>query len=123
MSFGTMLFTRYRGVRVGEDAQGNVYYQERGTFEDWRKQRRWVMYNGEVEASRVPPEWHAWLHKLDEGLPQPRTPHAWEKPHQQNLTGTVAAYRPPGHQVQGGVRAKATGDFEAWTPDGASTRS
>jgi hypothetical protein len=26
------------------------------------KERRWVVYEGEVDGSRVPPEWHAWLH-------------------------------------------------------------
>ncbi|MDX2102785.1 MAG: NADH:ubiquinone oxidoreductase subunit NDUFA12 [Alphaproteobacteria bacterium] len=121
MTFGTMLFTRFKGERVGEDDQGNVYYQERGTFADWRRQRRWVIYKGEAEATRVPPQWHAWLHKLDEKLPsEPHKPHAWEKPHQPNLTATVAAYRPPGHQLRGGTRARATGDYEAWSPDAGS---
>ena len=34
-----------------------------------------------------------------------------------NLTGTKAAYRPPGHILKGGQRDKATGDYEAWTPE------
>ena len=24
--------------------------------------RRWVLYNGEAEASRIPPAWHGWMH-------------------------------------------------------------
>ncbi|MEC8792576.1 MAG: NADH:ubiquinone oxidoreductase subunit NDUFA12, partial [Pseudomonadota bacterium] len=32
-------------------------------------------------------------------------------------TGTRYAYRPPGHASQGGQRAKATGDYQAWTPE------
>ena len=32
------------------------------------------------------------------------------------LTGTDLAYRPPGHTLMGGHRAKATGDYEPWTP-------
>ena len=32
------------------------------------------------------------------------------------LTGTDQAYRPPGHTLKGGRRAKATGDYEPWTP-------
>jgi len=33
------------------------------------------------------------------------------------LTGSPQAYRPPGHDFQGGQRAKATGDYEPWTPN------
>ena len=29
---------------------------------------------------------------------------------------TADSYRPAGHDYQGGKRAKATGDYEAWTP-------
>jgi NADH:ubiquinone oxidoreductase subunit len=34
-----------------------------------------------------------------------------------NLTGTPAAYLPPGAIERGGQRAPATGDYEAWRPD------
>jgi NADH:ubiquinone oxidoreductase subunit len=48
-TMGTRLFTWRKGERVGEDGQGNVYYRERGG------ERRWVIYAGAAEASRVPP--------------------------------------------------------------------
>jgi NADH:ubiquinone oxidoreductase subunit len=41
---------------------------------------------------------------------------AWQKPHQANLTGTAAAYRPPGDILSVGQRDKATGDYEPWQP-------
>jgi len=41
----------------------------------------------------------------------------WQKPWRPNATGTGLAYRPPGHQLMGGKRAKADGDYQAWTPD------
>ena len=41
----------------------------------------------------------------------------WQKPHQQNMTGTINAYRPKGHDFRGGQRAHATGDYEAWSPE------
>jgi NADH:ubiquinone oxidoreductase subunit len=44
------------------------------------------------------------------------TPHEWEKPHIPNLTGTPAAYRPPGSTLASGRRPKATGDYQPWTP-------
>ena len=33
------------------------------------------------------------------------------------MTGTENAYLPPGHTLEGGKRAKATGDYEAWRPE------
>jgi NADH:ubiquinone oxidoreductase subunit len=115
MSIGTQIFTWLNGRRVGTDADGNVYYTERSGGRP--RPRRWVMYRrGPVEASRVPPEWHAWLHyTTDAPLPeQNRRP--WQKPHLANATGTEAGYRPAGHDYKGGRRAAASGDYEAWTP-------
>ena len=116
MNLGTRLFTLLKGRRFGVDAFGNVYYEERRPRAGYRV-RRWVAYAGAPEASLVPPEWHAWLHyTTDEPLVE-RMRRPWEKPHMPNATGTPASYRPPGHDYRGGTRARATGDYEAWTPD------
>jgi NADH:ubiquinone oxidoreductase subunit len=119
-TFGTWLGTRMAGRHVGEDADGNVYYEStkpNGTA----LPRRWVIYKGSNDASRVPPEWHGWLHcTVDlpptDILPPPR---AWEKPGGVNPTGSPAAYRPAGALEAGGRRAAATGDYKAWSPDAA----
>lgn len=119
MTLGTKLFTWLRGELVGTDAAGNRYYQERKAVPG-RRRRRWVIYNGQVEASRVPPDWHGWLHYTVNEPPgegQSAAQRPWQKPHQPNLTGTPLAYRPPGHTLEGGQRAKATGDYEPWTPN------
>src|SRR5271154_4506743 len=81
-------------------------------------ERRWVIYNGVAEASRVPPSWHGWLHHTVDVPPtQDKTaPHPWEKPHRPNLTGTPWAHRPSGSTLAQGRRPKATGDYKAWTP-------
>jgi len=34
-----------------------------------------------------------------------------------NLTGTPAAYHPPGSVLHGGARAHATADYEPWRPN------
>ncbi len=117
MTIGTRLFTWARGKLVGTDSQGNRYYVEnrpgRGRM---GKARRWVIYNGVAEASRVPPEWHAWLHyTVDEPL-APATDKPWVKEHQPNMTGTAQAYFPAGHDRRGGERPAATGDYEPWQP-------
>jgi NADH:ubiquinone oxidoreductase subunit len=122
-NLGTRIYSWLRGERVGTDQFGNRYYREKGGgkvhADSLRKERRWVIYDGEVEASRVPAEWHAWLHHTTQDLPPEGGPakRPWQKDHLPNLTGTAAAYRPPGHILQGGQRDKATGDYEPWVPD------
>ncbi|OYV53563.1 MAG: hypothetical protein B7Z78_02445 [Rhodospirillales bacterium 20-60-12] len=113
---GLLLLTMRQGVLVGRDDLGNAYFQSRKAGISGRK-RRWVQYAGAVEASAVGPEWNAWLHHLtDQPLPMTgRKP--WQKPHEPNLTGTASSYRPPGHDYKGGQRPRASGDYEAWTPD------
>lgn len=115
---GTRICTSLSGILVGTDQAGNRYFRARHTAAGERG-RRWVIYAGEPEASKVPPEWHIWLHHIaaaplatQDSFHQP-----WQKPHQPNLTGTEAAYLPPGHILEGGRRAKATGDYQAWNPD------
>ena len=75
------------------------------------------MYKGEAEGSKVPPEWHAWLHHMVNEVPRPRTRYAWEKPHQPNMTGTPWSYHPRGSVLRGGHRQPATGDYQPWTPE------
>lgn len=111
-TIGTLLHTKFKGINVGEDSQGNKYY----TSKDGKK--RWVIWNGEIEASSIEPDWHAWLHKIVDYTPleKPRTKKSWEKEHLPNQTGTVHAYSPSGALTEGGVRKPSTGDYEAWTP-------
>jgi len=115
-TFGTALGTMTGGVRVGADAQGNVYYEAKKAQNGFK--RRWVMYVGSNDASRVPPEWHGWLHNTIDALPDESLPPArrWELEATPNRTGSDEAYRPAGALERGGKRAQATGDYEAWTP-------
>ncbi len=117
-TIGTLIHTWLKGRHVGDDPFGNRYYREKKPPAG-RREKRWVVYAGEPEASKVPPEWHAWIHytidevPLDGGRPQ----RPWQKQHVPNLTGTAEAYRPPGHTLKGGHRDRATGDYEPWVPN------
>jgi len=115
MTIGTRLFTWLRGEAVGTDSFGNRYYRSRNAAAV-RGEKRWVIYKGEAEASKVPPQWHAWLHKTTDLVPGNEPAQSWQKPHEPNQTGTALAYRPPGHTYRGGQRARATGDYEPWRP-------
>ena len=110
-TLNTQIFTWRKGVKVGEDGQGNVFYR------DAADAKRWVIFNGEIEASRIDPEWHGWLHRTWEEPPtkRPMAHKPWEKPHQENLTGTALAYAPAGslRQAQPADRQ----DYEAWSPE------
>ena len=110
-TLNTRLWSWRNGSKVGEDAAGNVYFQN----EDGS--RRWVMFNGEAEASRVSPEWHGWLHHTWDEPPteRPLVKQDWEKPHLPNLTGTPGAYAPAGsiRRIQPAERS----DYEAWSPE------
>ncbi len=117
-TIGTMLNSTLTGEAVGRDAQGNRYYRAAKRLPDGRE-RRWVIYNGANDASRVPVEWHGWLHGSFDGVPESNLPPAriWEVDYTPNQTGTDQAYRPQGALERGGKRAGATGDYEAWSPD------
>lgn len=117
MTATTRLYTFFHGKLVGSDQFGNKYYTEKRSPKD-RTPKRWVMYNGVAEPSKVPADWHGWLHYTIDTPPsvQPRPHYRWEKSHLPNLTGTTGAYLPPGHLNKGGARSPATADYEAWKP-------
>jgi NADH:ubiquinone oxidoreductase subunit len=119
-TIGTSVFSALNGEQVGTDAQGNRYYRSAKKKTTDGRERRWVIYNGANDASRVPAEWHGWLHHSFDEVPESHLPppRIWETEYTPNATGTPQAYRPQGALERGGKRARATGDYEAWLPDG-----
>jgi len=110
--FVTALF----GRRIGQDEFGNIYYA--GKKDAKGLERRWVLYQSRVDASEVPPEWHAWLHHQSDIVPDGHSPfhRRWQRPYVPNRNGTAEAYLPPGHQLAAAHRAKASSDYQAWRP-------
>jgi NADH:ubiquinone oxidoreductase subunit len=111
----TSLSVRLHARPVGRDDMGNVYHAAK------KGSRRFVIYNGANDPSRIPPEWYAWLHHMidgppDEALPPPPK---FLRDAEPNRTGTPLAYRPSGALELGAQRPAASGDYEAWTPDRA----
>lgn len=122
-SLGTHLYTLFFGRYVGSDDYGNRYYRSskcQGKHVGRANtERRWVVYKGEVEPSKVPAEWHGWLHHITDEKPSnaETAKYSWQKPHKVNCTGTHQAYLPQGHKKAKNKRAKATGDYNAWKPN------
>ena len=110
-TLNTQFHTWRHGVRVGQDDQGNTFYQTKDG------KRRWVIFNGESEATRVSPAWHGWLHHTHPETPldKPMARKSWEKPHRENLTGTALAYAPAG-SIRREHPAERR-DYEAWSPE------
>ena len=81
MSFGTTLYTWFYGKLVGSDEIGNKYYTNSNNHADLNA-KRWVIFSGEIEASKIPPHWHAWLHKtIDEPPIKYKHKYSWQKNH------------------------------------------
>lgn len=112
------------GRLVGIDQFGSKYYEERcfflkrgERFGQPRFKRRWVIYKKNVEASLIPPEWHGWLHRTVDEIPEQRQEftldYKWQKPYQPNATGTPQAHAPKGSLLKNDAQDL---DYEAWTP-------
>ena len=105
-TIGTLFFTLFNGKYAGKDQFGNKYYSN-------KKGKRWVIYKGEVEATKIPPEWYLWMHHLSKEKPQKDLKiFSWQKEHVGNLTGTEKA-----HKVEGSITSKIKKNmkkYESW---------
>ena len=89
-TLGTFLYTLFTGKFAGSDEFGNKYYYN-------SENKRWVVYNKRVESTKIPPEWHMWIHFLNKKVPtKNQNKYDWQKKYEENLTGTSKAYRPEG---------------------------
>ena len=88
-TFGTRIKTILFGKLVGKDSFGNKYYESKNN-------KRWVIYSGEIDASKIPVEWYSWIHFTPNKIEKKHIidKYIWQKPHQPNLTGTDKAYFP-----------------------------
>ncbi len=116
----TLLYTWLQGRQVGIDEFGNRYFEAKRDINAIGRKKRWVLYKGMAEPSKVPPHWHRWLHYTTDDIPNSEESglqYEWQKPHIPNLTGTPYCHLPKGSIARGGVRAaSASGDYEAWQP-------
>ncbi len=89
-TLGTRLQTFFSGKFVGQDEFGNKYYENK------KKNKRWVIYNGEIEATKIPTEWYSWMHSIKNKIEETHDlkKYKWQKNHTPNPTGTNKAYSP-----------------------------
>ena len=106
-TLGTFLYTLFFGKFVGKDNSGNKYYQN-------NKGKRWVIYNGEINASKIESDWYQWMHyQIDTNPSKIKvSKHSWQKPHSDNKSGTKKAYRP--NKIIN--KKKDFKKYESWKP-------
>ena len=95
MSFVNRLCVKLFCKQVGEDKFGNKYFI--GNAKNYLgHKKRYVIYNGIEDGSKVPAVWHAWLHYLSAELPSgtDQDNYEWQIDHIQNLTGSKMRYDP-----------------------------
>jgi NADH:ubiquinone oxidoreductase subunit len=112
--FLNKFFINLRANKVGADSFGNEYFEDKKPSGAFGRKRRFVMYKGVVEASKIPAAWFNWLHYQSNNIPKAEKVNKWEIKHQPNLTGTIHAYFPKGHVFGDAKRSKSNGDYEAW---------
>ncbi len=118
-TWGTRVTIWRQGRLVGEDSLGNRYFVQKSGVGPLGVPRRWVIYRDLAEPSKVPAEWHGWLHYTVDTPPNAESYQAkpWQQAHKMNMTGTREAYRPSGSILTAASRPAATGDYKAWKPE------
>ncbi len=119
MSLRTWIYTFLFGNLVGYDMLGNRYYQRKSnnrTANNGRSER-WVVYNGVIEASFIPPMWHSWLHHNTDDFP----PDGLTKPNKKEIEAARSRvgkkYFPPGHMSLDKKRAQKKRHYQSWSPE------
>ena len=87
-TIGTFLKTMFFGKLVGQDSSGNKYYIS-------KKDERWVIYQNNIEASKINADWYLWMHHTVNEIPSSKKKkYLWQKKHLENQTGTSNSYKP-----------------------------
>ncbi len=104
MQFLTQFKIKLFCDKIGVDEFGNSYYQDKSG-------KRFVVYKGIAEPSKIPSQWHSWIHYSSDIAPVniKTDKFSWQKIHLPNLTGTKNAYSPQSS-------TKETKKYKAWKP-------
>jgi NADH:ubiquinone oxidoreductase subunit len=88
MDILSKLFIRIFNQYEGEDAFGNKYYANP------KKGKRFVVYNGMPEPSKISGAWYSWLHYVSDDKPRgDELKHDWQKYNTPNVSGTIHKYQ------------------------------
>lgn len=101
---------------IGEDEYRNKYFQSNKRKDYLSRYKRFCIFNGKVEASKIPAEWHSWMHYNAEA-PISYKKQFWMKSHTPVLTGTVYAFTPNSNSstnIYEKTNAKKNQNYTPW---------
>ncbi|MDA0902183.1 MAG: NADH-ubiquinone oxidoreductase subunit NDUFA12 family protein [Proteobacteria bacterium] len=107
---------RFSSRKAGSDEFGNIYYEEKRVNPTSGRKKRFVIYKGSNEASKIPSRWHSWIHYTTDEAPisSKAERYPWQKIHLPNLTGTkydfLLSLRSKGKQ-------ETKKYYQSWSPD------
>ncbi len=103
---GSLLYTYFWGRQIGVDLNDNRYYIQHKKH----SYKRWVIYNGIVDPSKIPVSWHIWLHSDCETIPRDppeiQTPAHFSAKHTTKCTTSIA-----------NIPSSALECYQSWSPD------
>lgn len=114
MHLSTYIYTFLFGKFVGKDEFQNSYYRSNNLLH--KKEKRWVIYKGIVESTKIPPLWHRWIHFITNELPNEKRVEklSWQKEHRANFTATSMSYHP--NSDKNYTYKKIPIHYQAWKP-------
>ena len=96
LKFLTYLKLFFTANYIGEDSYKNKYYESKKRKDYLGRKKRFCIFNGIVEASKIPSNWHAWIHH-NSNVAIEHQKYFWMKSHIPNLTGTLHSFQPNHH--------------------------
>lgn len=123
--FFLSIFLKFKGKFVGEDEYGNKYY-ETNQRDYLNRKKRYCLFNGRVEATKIPPEWHCFMHYQipKESVILDTKQYKWQKRFLPDLTLSSIKYLPKNHPLYSNQNSlyntKSSGNpfkFKAWSPN------
>ncbi|MFT4967774.1 MAG: NADH:ubiquinone oxidoreductase subunit [Candidatus Deianiraeaceae bacterium] len=115
LQFLTRFKLIFTGKLIGSDEYQNKYYELKRK-DSFGRNKRICIFNGIVEASKIPSHWHSWMHHTT-NEPIKYKHLFWMKSHIPNLTGTLHAFYPNKHtqfNVYGKSHINPIQDYTAW---------
>jgi NADH:ubiquinone oxidoreductase subunit len=94
------IYLTFFATKVGEDEYGNQFFELKRLDYLGRK-KRYCLYKGVVEASKISPEWHPFMHYQIEAKDVKKhfREYKWQKPALPDTTLSAYKFLPKNHML------------------------
>ena len=108
------LYILFKYRKIGVDLFGNKYFESPKVNNHTKLRKRVIIYNGIIEASKIPAIWHTWLHYYILTPPNhlEEDEKGWYKDKVPNLTGTKLAL----NVYKKNMKVNTISHYKAWKP-------